>query len=243
MIHQSIPAIRITPVLICASMVVVFTIHCGTNMKIASQVQSRYMLRFEESACKGDCPVFHLSVFKDRSMVFEGGTHTLLDSARDTLEVELFSQLEQLLQDLEPIAEEGMVAIADASVSRISYYEADSLRLVSYQGEASKIFDEIRLMLRNVAKERSWIPSSGQISEDMITKELIVELNKDADYLDLAHKYKNDQLTYLRQLAPSQPYQLYSVTIEKGTEDTFMQQLRNDPLIKKVQWNRKLKKR
>lgn len=243
MIQQIIQAIRISPVLITAWMVVILTVQCGTKMKLASQVQSRLMLRYDETACKGECPVFKLSVFGDRSMVFEGARYTLLDDARDTLDVERFRRLELLLTDLQDRAEDNKVAIADASVSRISYYDGDSLRKVSYQGEAPQNFDAIRQMLRSVALERSWIPSSGQITEDMITKELIVELNKDADYLDLVHKYKEDQLTYLRQLAPSQPYHLYSVAIEKGTEDNFMQRLRSDSLIKKVQWNRKLKKR
>ncbi|NND06810.1 MAG: hypothetical protein HKN87_10565 [Saprospiraceae bacterium] len=230
-------------VLFLISMTSLLTVSCGTKTKLAAPETSPILIDYEQTACMGACPIFKMAVFQDASILFSGQRHTLIDSARASLDEVRFHQLEQLLVDLNASSRASMETIVDAPVSRIRFHHADSLVEMSYQGEASVEFDVIRKMLRAVAKEHDWIPDAQEINPEMISKELIIEIAADVDYVDLVHKYKHNHLTYQRRLAPSQPYHLFSALLEKGTEEAFMKELRKDPMIKKAQWNRKLQKR
>lgn len=232
---------KLVPFLI--SMTSLLILSCGTKTKLSAPETSPILINYEQTACKGACPKFQLTVFQDASLKFSGQRHTLVDSARAFLDKARFQQLENLLEDLNASSRAYKVAIADAPVSRLRFHQADTLVEISYQGEASVEFEAIRQMLRAVAKENDWIPGVQEINPEMTAKELIIEIAADVDYVDLVYKYKSNQLTYERQLAPSQPYHLFSAHLVKGTEEEFMKELRKDPMIKKVQWNRKLQKR
>ncbi len=227
-----------------SSMGIGVMMRCATPKQMPETQAVPLMFSLQETACLGDCPVYELKIFQDRTMQFTGSANTLVDSAYDTLDISSYQSLTRELhhiQGIEPGRERTQ--ILDAAVIRIRYSIDDTLYTQSFQGEEPLPFTHLKQKIKTLAMEREWIATIPKLTSEVVTKELIIELKHPDDYLDLVHKYQTHALTYLKRLSPSQPYHLFEIEVEAGWEDELLIALSEDPRIEKVQWNRKMQRR
>ncbi len=215
---------------------------CKVSESASRQVDPDLVIELQKTGCLGPCPVYTLSVYEDRSVVFRSKANTLVDStARTVVSEEAYQNLINAFRDLKfhDLDSSYIEPIMDAPSTHLAYGVDKPLKKVTCRGDAPARFDELARKTEEIAVDAGWLLRKNQSGE--ILRELIVDLVPMADPNDLVNQYEEFNLELVKKIAPSGSYYLF--TLDTDNPSAALQKIKESALVKKAQWNHKLKKR
>jgi hypothetical protein len=219
---------------------------CKTTSEASTARDSVYIVAsIETSGCLGRCPVYQAVIFSDRTFNFNGIAHTqVIGEVVDTLSSSEWQSLLSVMHrsrfhDLDSAYVEP---IMDAPTTSIFMNMDGRSRKVQCRGDAPPAFLMMQRKLQELADARAWIRGAARKSVSD-TSELIIELHSASDLDVLLKKYEEYELSLVRRLGPNHEIYLFATVVEDDKKSALLDSLRNDGLVKEVQWNRRLKQR
>ena len=118
-----------TPVTAVLLLVMIFVSGCTLPVSPPqAPAKSKLLAKVERSGCPGACPVFSLTVFFDRSALYQGGAHTVVSG-----EKEFSLTKDQLSRVRSAFTRKGFLVMNDQCCECIDVSGAPSTRII-YQG-------------------------------------------------------------------------------------------------------------
>ena len=153
------------------------TIYCGSPGKRLITGTPEVTIQLEKTGCFGTCPVYIMSIYSDRSVLFEGKANTLIEGTqRDTLSHEKYDQIVSMFEN-EKFADLDTAyieAIVDAPFTYLSFRQKGNLKKVAVRGYAPDSFKKLVDRMEGIAQDARWLPNSPEYRDSI--KEIIIEL-------------------------------------------------------------------
>lgn len=213
------------------------TLNCSTQQDLAQQ-KPALAFQLEKTGCLGFCPVYTLSIFSNREVMFRSIANTLVDSvAKTTLTKEeydgLVKQFEQ--KRFMELDSSYLEPIMDAPSTFLTYSNSTGSMKVRVRGDAPEVFEQLENLLEDVARNARWLSPLNKEGKEM--KEIIVQTKKGVDPKVLEQAFAKYEMKLLKQLGPDRPYFLFAIN---DSEEQILKLLRQNDDIIEAQWNHRL---
>ena len=229
----------------CLSLLLMTIGSCKTSNQMQKTEIPQVRYELERTGCLGDCPVFKLIVFADRSIEIRPRRAMPIDQVhRDTLSETEFDRIVEVLSKPAFLSQDTMQdnKVVDAPFTIIRLYKEKKALTYSVRGDHSKIFSEATEALEHPARMRKWLSPKNKSSASA-RAELIIELNSAADIKLIEERFAQFDLVMRKKITPSQPYYLFDAEVPDHQKEQLLNLLKDDAVVIKVQWNHALKKR
>ncbi len=224
------------------SLIVTLFSQCSSPKKSLATQTPEIMVQLEKSGCLGNCPVYVMTIYSDHTVVFEARAHTLADeTSKDTLSSEAYAKLLASFdkEQFSNLDSSYVEPIVDAPFTHLSYRHGNNLKKVSKRGSAPPAYDSLVQQIEQIAINTGWLPKDT--ADQMIKKEVIIELERDIDPGVLSTIFADHNLHLIKKITPNQPYFLFS--LKSDDPENTLQLIKENPLVKNAQWNHKLTRR
>ena len=201
------------------------------------------LVEMSKSPCFGYCPTYELIIFQNGSMKLHAKqnmkkngvfTKQLSKSELNSLKKEL----EGL--HLETYKDEYKEAIADASSTRLTYYNNEVKKSIFTNFNFPEPLQKFVTALDTLATDGIWLP----YIDLRISQEYIVQLKESSTLHNFLVRYKEQELIPIRKLDPvSGQYWLVSAKILPEQKDKFLNLLKKDIDLLSAQGNKEVEMR
>ena len=218
---------------------------CRTSKPVSSLKNHVVLYELERTGCLGDCPVFRMQVLTNRSVIIIPRRGLpVTETTSDTLSEAEFKSLQRSMASLQSAQLDSSYdnRVVDAPYAILRMIADEKTQTIRCRGDEPPAFASSVMALENLAIKRGWVHGSTNMTQSP-KKQLIIELAEESHMPILEEKYSNYDLKFIKKISPRQSYYLFGTSANDRQSESFLNLLKEDDLVLKVQWNHQLKKR
>ncbi|MEM6318864.1 MAG: DUF6438 domain-containing protein [Bacteroidota bacterium] len=224
---------------------------CKTTQKALTQDQIQALpkvLEFSKSGCRGQCPIFDLTVYEGGWMVFDGRAWTKHEGkATAKLDKEAFAQLQTDCEraNLWDKQEKYSMNIMDIPTTTVHLYEKGKDKKVQWRMRAPQELAVLSNQIMEIIYAEGWLERTPkekgiELPKKAIHNEIIVQLKKGVKPQEWCTKFGRYDLKVKRTLSTLTPIYLLSFDTGKMAPDRMLSILRKDDKVVMAEFNKRL---
>ena len=224
---------------------------CKTTQKVLTQAEVQALpkvLEYSRTGCRGKCPAFDFTVYKDGWAVFNGKRYTKFEGEATTqLSKEEFAELQANCQKAnlwDYQAAYGM-NVMDIPTTTIHFYEEGRDKKVAWRMRAPKGLPALSNEISQILYDRGWLEALAQDKEirmpaGAIHNEIIVQFNEKVNTEKWCAQYERFDLTKKKALSTLTPLYLFRFDTAKMNPDKMLEMIRRDKKVTSAEFNKRL---
>lgn len=209
------------------------------------------VLEYSRSGCRGKCPIFDFTVYKDGWAVFNGKAFTKYEGKKTfQLTKEEFTQLQTNCKkaDLWRFQPEYGMNIMDIPTTTIHYYEKNRDKVVAWRMRAPEALPNLSTQIMELIFDRDWVERQS-INKDTgikmpagaIDNELIVQFKSKIDPRKWCAQFERYDMQLKKTLSTLTPIYLVSFDTGKMSPDQMLEIVKGNESVASAEFNKRLK--
>lgn len=232
-----------------ATLLICATSQYAQSLKKIKLEKLDQVIELSKSPCYGSCPVFRLVIYEKGIISYEGERNTRrLGLYAKRLSDTTYQRLLTAFQttNLWQFKDVYRGQYPDAPTVSITYYEEGDVKtIIGKDGRPTKVL-ELEAMLDDIANsDQGWelLRPVIEVPENVITTELIVQLQNGKAGDVWARKYRRQELELVEHIAPDTNYWLVRYNPDVITPTEMLTRVRGDAEVVGAEFNKKLEVR
>jgi len=232
----------------------IFFSACKTTQKALSSAEVQALpkvLEYNRTGCRGKCPAFDFTVYKDGWAVFNGKRYTKYEGEATTqLSKEEFAQLQANCQkaDLWNHQPAYGMNVMDIPTTTIHFYENGRDKKVAWRMRAPQALPTLSNEICEILYAKGWLERVKRekgitYPAGTIHNEIIVQFNEKVNTEKWCAQYERFGLKKKKNLSTLTPLYLFHFDTGKMGPDKMLEMIRLDKKVQSAEFNKRMETR